>query len=440
MKVPNFKIVLQKLSVLRNNTSLLIAVVVGVVSIGLFVPTQFMSSKLKRQIGAESVAQGRTIQSSRASALSSEQWKQEKKYQQLYTNDANQIELLVHQSSQRQLLSYRIFPDAKDKSELIFEEFGRQFRAAVERKIAQINATDRPAEAELERSLQSSSVRNRFGGRSTRSFSRSPMSYGSLFRGSVRVMNDIDATIMDEICRDKAQSGSVYAQPVDVSGYEFWGEYQHPGREEAVKDCWYWQLGYWIVEDVFDTIAACNAGSKSVITSPVKRLIRVSFTLSERRSMSMRYRPTAGVKMGRKSMDDKPSYVLSTKDGLTIPCTGRFSNEDFDVMHFNVVVLVSADAVLPFMRELCSAKEHKFSGWDGRLEPQQTCKRNQITILESNVKPVEREIQDHALYRYGDDAVEELDLICEYIFDRAGYDAIKPETIKTDLKGEEKKK
>jgi len=41
----------------------------------------------------------------------------------------------------------------------------------------------------------------------------------------------------------------------------------------------------------------------------------------------------------------------------------------------------------------------------------------------------------HDLYRYGEDAVVELELVCEYIFNKKGYDEIKPELVK---KGESK--
>jgi hypothetical protein len=97
-----------------------------------------------------------------------------------------------------------------------------------------------------------------------------------------------------------------------------------------------------------------------------------------------------------------------------------------------MVVVVNAKSVLPFMKELCSAKEHKFSGFSGR-EPEQMFKHNQMTILESTITPVERESRMHDYYRYGEDALVELDLICEYIFNKAGYAEIKPEQVKTDL-------
>jgi hypothetical protein len=436
MNIPNFKVIIQKLSVFRHNIALLRAVIIGVVAIAIFIPTQLISSKLKRQIATQSIAQGQSIASNRKDALSSTQWQEERKYQQFYAKDANQIELIAKGSSQRPLLSYRIFPEPKDQSASIYENFGKRFRLGIEQLFTKINATDRPTDAELERSVKSSSSRSRFRGRMTSP--RNSYSYGGYFsRGSVKIADDIDAMMVDEICREKAQSGLIYAHPTDVSGYEFWEQYQYIGRDEAVKDCWFWQLGYWIIEDVFDTISACNSGSKSVFTSPVKRLMRVSFILSEKRLARSRSYMNMSRGAGKKLSEDKPHYVISVQDGLTVPCTERFCDEDIDVIHFNVVVLVGADAVLPFMQKLCSAKEHKFPGWQGELDQEETFKHNQITILESNITPVEREFPEHQLYLYGDDAVVELDLICEYIFNKAGYDEVKPKLIKDEMKGEE---
>ena len=50
--------------------------------------------------------------------------------------------------------------------------------------------------------------------------------------------------------------------------------------------------------------------------------------------------------------------------------------------------------------------------------------------------PVDRESGVHTLYRYGkDNALVELELICEYVFDKDGYYPIKPDSIK-ELLGE----
>lgn len=81
------------------------------------------------------------------------------------------------------------------------------------------------------------------------------------------------------------------------------------------------------------------------------------------------------------------------------------------------------------MLQLCTAREHKFMGFSGKDAPA-VFKHNQITILDSKMSPIIRESEEHQLYRYGNDAVVKLVLVCEYVFNKSGYDAIKPESIK----------
>ena len=415
MDIPKLKDLIQKVNVIKNYSSLLVPLVIGLVAVLLFVPTQLMSGKLKKRIESESISKGRTVRSLLKNSPSKNQWKVEQQYQRVYESDANQTALLARQSTQRQLLSYKIFPEPIDTSTLIFEEFGQHLRSETDRLIARINARDCPTEAELERNLRSST--------------------GSRFntdrRRSSKNLGEVNAAITDELCRAKAESASVYANPIDLSGYEFWGKqenetkgakFEYTGKDKAVEDCWYSQLAYWIIEDVLDTIGVMNSGSNSVFTSPAKRLLAVSFA----RGSSGRSRVS---RVYRGKTADRPSYVLSITDGLTESCTKRLSNDDIDVVHFRVVVVVSAKAVLPFMKQLCSAKQHKFRGFFGK-EQEQIFRRNQITILESNITSIGRKSVEHELYRYGEDAVIKLDLICEYIFNKNGYDKIKLELVK----------
>jgi hypothetical protein len=359
-----------------------------------------MSSKLKKQIKDESVSIGERVRSLSKTAVSRRQWEVEQEYQQDYVRDANQMAIIARQSSQRPPLSYKIFPKPQDTSTLIFKEFGQRFRKAVDGLIVHVNAHDCPTAAELQKNLQ--------GSGQTRSSLNPDV-------GLARDKSaEVDAKITDFLCREKAQSASVYVKPADLAGYEFWKEYDYIGLNSAIEDCWYWQLGYWIIEDVFDTIDVMNAGSNSVFTSPVKRLMSLTFDSSAKSNMTLASRP---------------SYVYSAEEAFTAPHTERFCNSDIDVVHFNVDVVVSTKSILPFMQQLCSAKVHKFRGFTGK-DQEQSFKHNQITILETNIMPVNPADSIHSLYRYGDDAVVELYLVCEYMFNKSGYDEIKPETVK----------
>jgi hypothetical protein len=405
MDISGFKEVVQKLSFFKNYSSLLVPVIIGLVGVLLFIPTQLMSSRLRERIARESISVGRQVKSLSKNTVARDQWQVEQEYQQAYARDANQAALLVKQSSQRELLSYKIFPSPKDTSTLIFEEFGKRYREAINELITRMNARDCPTESELQRELPSSSGFSLRGG-----------------RGLVGRLSEVDTTITDVICQARAESASVYAKAADLAGYDFWAKYEYFGRGTAIDDCWYWQLAYWITEDVIDTIGALNSGSNSVFTSSVKRLLDVSF---------------AGDVVGgsaKKASDTmRPAYVLMLGEGFAEPCTGRFTDDDIDVVHFNIVVVVSAKAVLPFMEELCSAKEHRFRGYFGE-EEERIFRHNQITVLESDIGPINREDTTHLLYRYGEDTVVELDLVCEYVFNKNGYDEIKPESIKKTSK------
>ena len=98
-------------------------------------------------------------------------------------------------------------------------------------------------------------------------------------------------------------------------------------------------------------------------------------------------------------------------------------------------------SVLPFMKQLCSAKEHQFRGYPDpnqpaqTFQPVQTFKHNQITILESKIGSISPNHMTHRYYRYGDESVVSLDLICEYIFDIEGYKKMIPKPVLNTLDG-----
>lgn len=416
MDIPQFKDVIQKLSVFKRHSSLLVPVIIGLVGALLFIPTQLMNSNLKAQMSEESVMQGsRQISSLRENTPASDQWKVEREQQQAYQSDANQISLLAKELSQRQLLSDNIFPGPKDESILLFKGFGQQFRSGVDEQLKGVKAGECPTEEELKRSL---------GGLSS-GFRR-----GNLLNR--RALSGAGDEIRDALCRSKAESAFVYINPITLSGYEFWGEYQYAGTPQAVKDCWYYQLAYWIIEDITDTIDAMNSGSNSVFESPVKRLQSIWFTSGEPvfgRLVKTTLRGPSTRSTAR-IIRDVPTYVLTVQDGLTLPWTSRVCNDDIDVVHFKVRVVVSTKAVLRFMQELCSAKRHMIRESSGQVQGTKNAKHNQITILESKITSVNRQDEIHKNYRYGEDAVVELDLICEYVFSKKGYDDIKPVSVK----------
>ena len=427
------KDLLKRLSFLKDYSALLTPIIIVVVAALLFIPAYLMNRKLRKDVEKASVSMGRDVRSLSGDTVSINQGREMGKYQLEFANDANRISLLAKQSTQRELLSYTIFPEPKETSRLIFEKFGQDFRKKVEGLIESVNARDCPTRAELQESLQRSPSTTAAGG-----------AWGMMDFTPMSGVGGFGGTITEIICNEKAQSASVYANPDGISGYKFWEKYNYTGIEEAVKDCWYYQLGYWIIEDIFKTAENINDGSETVFTSPLKRILSIRFDLG-----FTGFRGSGRVE----SASGRPKYILSVNEGLTTPWTARYTNEDIDVVHFDVVVVISSKAILPFIEELCSAKEHKFRGFQGQ-GPEQTFKHNQITVLEYDISLINpgmstsqyadgremmydgamggQQLETHRLYRYGDDAVVRLDLICEYIFNKNGYEQIKPESVKQD--------
>ena len=360
-----------------------------------------MGGSLKQKADRESVPMGNQVREMLKKLPAAGQAEVEKQYQDAYQQDANLIKLLSVESSQRELLSYDIFPQPKDTSTLLFTRFGAKFRQGVEGLIAKVRGGDCPSAEELNAARQTG---------------KSPGFLGLSGAGGA------SSRIVEEICHARAKSVSIYANPETVSGYDFWKAYQYSNMDDSVKDCWFWQVGYWIIEDVFSTAGAMNAGSSSVLTSPVKRVEQVGFV-----------RPEALLNAGAATTSqERPKYVNKPDEQLTESFTGRISNENIDVVHFSMVVVLSSKAIIPFMRELCSAKEHRFMGFTGQ-EPAKVFKHNQITVLESRVKPVDLTSVEQRYYRYGSDSVVEVEFVCEYIFNKKGYDAVKPELIKNPV-------
>jgi len=448
MKAPevNIKDVLKKLSFLKNNLALLVPIVIVIVALLSFIPTRILSGKLRQMVETQSVSMGRKVDRLARDANSAVDPETLESYIEQYAQDANAIDALMAQTVQRALLSYDIFPDTNETSIALYEAFGREYRVGIEAMLERLNAGVCPADAEIEAALKSAprtgmmpgrggAYGDAYGGGGAYGGDAYGGAYGGgLGRGrrSMGMMSPMHRKIIDQLCLDRARAAGVYAALADVPGYAYWAEWKFENKDQAYKDCWYWQLGYWIIEDITETIRVMNDGSASLLEAPVKRFSNVDFRMKRSRGGRRRGR-------GRRTNteDTNPIYATDTKDALTTPCTGRFTNEEIDVVQFNVRLVVEVDQVVPFMQALSSAKTHTFRGFYGK-QPEKTYTHNQISVLESSVGPIDPESIDHDMYRYGDMPVVELSLLCEYVFYKTpAFEEIKPQQIKDELAGEE---
>jgi len=400
------------LAILKDYMLLIWSGVIVLVAIILLVTTPLLlGNKLEKDIVSNSLSPGKKVDNTKE-VIPADQYKEVQKHLEQFRNDANTVSRMIANSCKRDLLSYDLFPKPQSSSNFIFDKFGENYRNALESQISSINGGLCPTTTELSK------------------FSKKAASQKGGFRRRIVSSNiELDPEIEEAICISKAKGLSVYAKPEDIAGYKFWENYSVTLKfENSVADCWHWQVGYWCIEDVFSTIQEMNKNSMNVLESPVKRLMVASFIPSEEALSSKTSRGIA-----TEGAANMPKYVFSEENALSELTTGRRCNDVIDVVHFNIIVVVEAKSVNGFMSELLSAKDHIFKGYDGQ-QPAQHFKHNQISILQFVSRPVDRTEDLHKYYRYGEEAVVELDLVCEYIFQKKAYDSIMPDLVKDFIK------
>lgn len=404
---------------IKKYIALLIPVVILIIAISMFIPAVLTGSSLKEEMNKKSVAQGTKIKSMlRGDIPPTKQYEQEKLYQEQFAAEAEAIVKMMDTSSLRQLLDYGIFPDQQDGSRQLFLDFGKKFRKVIagsDGLLKRMNALDAPSDLDFRKETE------RKGKASSRR------------RGTIGRSKGPRNAITDAVCRKRAESISIYANPQAFPWYDFWEAYEYSGQERALEDCWYTQVATWVYEDVVDTIVAMNASASSVYDSPIKRFYGIGF-------QELIDEPS-GKQRVSKTLADKPYYILEDEDKIlgVNPWTGRKTGDKYDVIHFNLGVVINTKMMMPFIQTLCSEKEHQYREGFVANGPLRTAKHNQITVLMQEMRPLDRESSGHDDYRYGDDAVASLFLVCEYVFDRTAYDSLKPASIK-EILGQAKKK
>ena len=390
--------------IIKKNTSIIIPVAITVVAVLLFIPTTMIRGKISVKL-KENVKIGREVNSALRTNISAKQYEAVKMFEDIHEADANEIENLARQTSQRELLSYKIFPEPNETSVQIFNEFRRAYIIAFAELAKDMKSLDAPTDIEIRKEAGPIDISTDFYRTGTASGAQAETE---------------ESRIIELLCKRRSEETPVYANPKAFSGYAVWDNWEYSGVENAMKKCWYSQLAYWVHKDIVDTINVMNQGSASTTKSSVKRLLGVRFARSDAASFAM----DNGLEL--------PVYVTDAKGGLYQYWTSRKCDDQIDVVHFSLAVIIKANDILKFMSELCSEKEHYFYGYKGDQKPEKY-RHNQITIIQSRIEPVGRDVAEHRRYFYGKDAVVLLNIICEYVFNRQGYDEIKPKYIQDGM-------
>ncbi|MFC1762710.1 hypothetical protein ACFL6U_11615 [Planctomycetota bacterium] len=459
LKKPDMKALLAKLSFMRNHLNMLVPVIIAMVAIVPIVLAGVVGGRLRGKMESESVRTAQTLQSLTRAAVPFKQAEAAQARIQEVAEDANAIEFLTKQSTMRPLLSTQIFPKPKDASQLIFEAFAKNYTQGIDEMITRIDGRDCPSEAELGdhdagggaggmgMGMEGYGGGEMMGMEDYAGYGDGGYGAGGYGEGGGYGMTGMQPNkILDTICEQRAKSMKVYVNPFDIAGYIYWQDFVFETEDLALEACWYWQVGYWIMEDVFDTVQIANQDAINVFNAPIKRVMFAGFGrppgglssggFAGGGMGSMDYMTdymTMGGETSTTSGDASwPTYVMKPSDGLLASYTQRVCTEEMDIVHFGLSMVVDAKEVLNVMDKLCSAKTHRFRGFEND-QPEQVLRRNQITILESQAQPLRRKMGPHRLYRYGEDAAVELRLICEYIFDLPTYQKIVPEIVTSAL-------
>jgi hypothetical protein len=422
------------MELLKKYSAMFLPIGIILAAAGLIVAAILMGGTLKKQMAA-SAKQYAAINILAKKAVSQKQWEVEKEYQDAHQKDADAFAAMAANSSQRELISYNMFPspDVNETSNTIFHNFAKAYSKDIDALLLRMKARPPYTATEMQMATRSA---------------------GPTATGVPEAK-----TLTDALCMQRAKDMMVYASPRVFAGYDYGSTLSPSGRDKALMECWYWQTAYWIQTDIVETILVANKGAKNVLDAPVKRLLGVSFASPDSTALTRTgligtgvtgFTPMAppppsafGTTGTSITLDaELPSYVQPVQPGqanqsvqtgmaafIAASPTGRTSNTDIDVVYFSFAVVIRASELMPFIKQLCSEKTHQFKGFDGKAAPQ-TWTHNGITILSCSVGPVDLPADEMLYYRYGDDALYKVNFVCEYIFDRGGYDAIKPAVVK----------
>ncbi|MCH9022552.1 MAG: hypothetical protein IID32_07285, partial [Planctomycetes bacterium] len=381
----------------------------------------------------------------------------------LANKDMEEVKKRAAQTTARPLLNPDIFPEPRGQNPLIkFQKFARAYCRHVDLLILKLAAGVPPSPIEERRfreKILKRSVSSAISGNYS-SFGTNTLRSGLASQGP-RSDEQIE---IDEFRKQRAQNISIYANTSSFFAYDFWANPQPDEKNALLHDAWFSQLAYWIQEDTILAIKKINADSKSVSTSPIKRLIEISFsgipvgtsgTIDRSYSYgsgSAAAARLAGVNINlgaaRRTIGNElflPEYLLPPDSApgmsmsgnvknvgqITDSWTQRISGDLIDVIQFELGLVIDTIKIDDFIDALQSEKSTVISLNDSTNSNQ--CRRNQITVLQFMIEPLEVELENQSGFFYGPGSLAVLRLIGEYVFFKSGYQANMPKPVKDML-------
>lgn len=172
-----------------------------------------------------------------------------------------------------------------------------------------------------------------------------------------------------QVCADAAANLSFYA---DMATLGLPSSHLDAGSPPSEGRLFYWQWRAWMVEDVIRSLAKANQPYRSVVESPVKRLIGIRFLDKEDLAppASANAAPPvegaeAPVAMGPPPIDPKLAVPYQFSSGGTF--TGRQTNSLYDVRVFEVGLVVTTRMLPEVLNAI--ARENFMTVIDVKLTP-----------------------------------------------------------------------
>lgn len=364
-----------------------------------------------------------------------EELTQIEKIARLVENDRDTIYTLAWQTTNRPCIYEEVFPELDNEDFRIFHyaEFGKKYCRLIESFLRDLNAGDSPSDAEEEKKRLE--YQESLSGVGSQDYTR-----------QVRDTENIQI-LLENLRMERSQQIAIYATTDSFCCYDHWKSQPMGDKKTMLLDSWYTQLAAWIQEDVVQAISQINGSSQSVSDSPVKRLIEISFggakaaSVSPRKSASSTYQKTEKGGAPRHfegSEYNLPAYVLKSKTersdsdvlvGEMAPSfTKRACDDLVHVVHFELAVVIDSTKIADFINTLQSEKYTLTPQTDGTLLKQN--KRNQITVIQLDIDPIDIEAEKNAGYYYGPASLKVLRIIGEYIFFQKGYQKYIPQPVR----------
>lgn len=341
-----------------------------------------------------------------------------------------------------------VFPKVTADKWYHYEEFSKRYRDLIDSFIVKLNAGDRPTKDEEERAIEKLNETNQ---QPSTTNQYPPRSKPRRRTGTTAAGRSLSAKNQEKIREDlrkrRATEISIYANSQSFCAYDY--HYNDVLRTEKdyetqLLSSWFTQIAAWIQQDVVDAIVKLNHQSETVEQAPIKRLIEISFSgdqvsegSTDSRSGASSYRRRSASMVGRRFANSEkflPCYVVKNKKDfisghIATPFTNHTSNDMFDVVQFEVGVIIDTRNISDFINALQSEKVDLLT----TNSDLNSLGRNQITVLDFQIEPLDLENENKAGYYYGTGSLCVLSVAAEYLFfndKQTTYEQKKPQPIR----------